>query len=171
MGRVPSAVGYQPTLATDMGSLLERITSTKRGSITSVQAICVPADDLGLASHFFYTSGCHHSSESSNAEFGIYPVVDPSESNSQILDPEIVGEEHHNVAREVQRILQTYNHCKISQLFLAWMSHQRKISLLLVELEKFKDFYLSLFPKQKFLLVLRVNLLNLVTQLQDLKVC
>lgn len=110
LGRIPSAVGYQPTLATDMGSLQERITSTKRGSITSVQAIYVPADDLtdpAPATSFTHLDATTVLSRQI-AELGIYPAVDPLDSNSQILDPEIVGEEHYNVAREVQRILQTY---------------------------------------------------------------
>ena len=110
LGRIPSAVGYQPTLATDMGSLQERITSTKRGSITSVQAIYVPADDLtdpAPATSFTHLDATTVLSRQS-AELGIYPAVDPLDSNSQILDPEIVGEEHYNTAREVQRILQTY---------------------------------------------------------------
>jgi len=110
LGRIPSAVGYQPTLATDMGSLQERITSTKRGSITSVQAIYVPADDLtdpAPATSFTHLDATTVLSRQI-AELGIYPAVDPLDSNSQILDPEIVGEEHYNIAREVQRILQTY---------------------------------------------------------------
>ena len=110
LGRIPSAVGYQPTLATDMGSLQERITSTKRGSITSVQAIYVPADDLtdpAPATSFTHLDATTVLSRQI-AELGIYPAVDPLDSNSQILDPEIVGEEHYTIAREVQRILQTY---------------------------------------------------------------
>jgi len=110
LGRIPSAVGYQPTLATDMGSLQERITSTKRGSITSVQAIYVPADDLtdpAPATSFTHLDATTVLSRQI-AELGIYPAVDPLDSNSQILDPEIVGEEHYETAREVQRILQTY---------------------------------------------------------------
>ena len=110
LGRIPSAVGYQPTLATDMGSLQERITSTKRGSITSVQAIYVPADDLtdpAPATSFTHLDATTVLSRQI-AELGIYPAVDPLDSNSQILDPDIVGEEHYNTAREVQRILQTY---------------------------------------------------------------
>ncbi len=110
LGRIPSAVGYQPTLATDMGSLQERITSTKRGSITSVQAIYVPADDLtdpAPATSFTHLDATTVLSRQI-AELGIYPAVDPLDSNSQILDPAIVGEEHYNIAREVQKILQTY---------------------------------------------------------------
>lgn len=110
LGRIPSAVGYQPTLATDMGNLQERITSTKRGSITSVQAIYVPADDLtdpAPATSFTHLDATTVLSRQI-AELGIYPAVDPLDSNSQILDPSVVGEEHYNIAREVQRILQTY---------------------------------------------------------------
>ena len=110
LGRIPSAVGYQPTLATDMGALQERITSTKRGSITSVQAIYVPADDLtdpAPATSFTHLDATTVLSRQI-AELGIYPAVDPLDSNSQILDPDIVGEEHYSIAREVQKILQTY---------------------------------------------------------------
>jgi F-type H+-transporting ATPase subunit beta len=110
LGRIPSAVGYQPTLATDMGSLQERITSTKHGSITSVQAIYVPADDLtdpAPATSFTHLDATTVLSRHI-AELGIYPAVDPLDSNSQMLNPEIVGDEHYNVAREVQKVLQTY---------------------------------------------------------------
>jgi F-type H+-transporting ATPase subunit beta len=110
LGRIPSAVGYQPTLATDMGTLQERITSTNKGSITSVQAIYVPADDLtdpAPATSFAHLDATTVLSRSI-AELGIYPAVDPLDSTSRSLDPRIVGEEHYQVAREVQRILQTY---------------------------------------------------------------
>ncbi len=110
LGRIPSAVGYQPTLATDMGKLQERITSTKHGSITSVQAIYVPADDLtdpAPATSFAHLDATTVLSRQI-AELGIYPAVDPLDSTSQVLDPMIVGEEHYNVARKVQQILQTY---------------------------------------------------------------
>lgn len=110
LGRIPSAVGYQSTLATDMGTLQERITSTKTGSITSVQAIYVPADDLtdpAPATSFTHLDATTVLSRQI-AELGIYPAVDPLDSSSQMLDPKIVGEEHYNVAREVQRVLQTY---------------------------------------------------------------
>jgi F-type H+/Na+-transporting ATPase subunit beta len=110
LGRIPSAVGYQPTLATDMGILQERITSTKKGSITSVQAIYVPADDLtdpAPATSFAHLDATTVLSRQI-AEIGIYPAVDPLDSTSRVLDPRIVGEEHYTVAREVQRILQTY---------------------------------------------------------------
>ena len=110
LGRIPSAVGYQPTLATDMGALQERITSTNKGSITSVQAIYVPADDLtdpAPATSFSHLDATTVLSRSI-AEKGIYPAVDPLDSTSRILDPQVVGEEHYRIAREVQRILQTY---------------------------------------------------------------
>ena len=110
LGRMPSAVGYQPTLATEMGALQERITSTKRGSITSVQAVYVPADDLtdpAPATTFAHLDATTVLSRSIASQ-GIYPAVDPLESTSRILSPEIVGEEHYAVAKEVQRILQRY---------------------------------------------------------------
>ena len=110
LGRMPSAVGYQPTLATEMGALQERITSTKNGSITSVQAIYVPADDLtdpAPATAFAHLDATTVLNRSIT-ELGIYPAVDPLESTSRILDPLIVGEEHYQVAREVQEILQKY---------------------------------------------------------------
>jgi len=110
LGRIPSAVGYQPTLATDMGALQERITSTKNGSITSVQAIYVPADDLtdpAPATSFAHLDATTVLSRQI-AELGIYPAVDPLDSTSRVLDPKVVGVEHYSVAREVQRVLQTY---------------------------------------------------------------
>ena len=110
LGRIPSAVGYQPTLATDMGDLQERITTTNKGSITSVQAIYVPADDLtdpAPATSFSHLDATTVLSRQI-AELGIYPAVDPLDSTSRILDPRVVGDEHYEVAREVQRVLQTY---------------------------------------------------------------
>jgi len=110
LGRIPSAVGYQPTLATDMGMLQERITSTKKGSITSVQAIYVPADDLtdpAPATSFAHLDATTVLSRQI-AELGIYPAVDPLDSTSRILDPRVVGEEHYAVARRVQQVLQQY---------------------------------------------------------------
>ena len=110
LGRIPSAVGYQPTLATDMGALQERITSTRKGSITSVQAIYVPADDLtdpAPATSFSHLDATTVLSRQI-AELGIYPAVDPLDSTSRILDPRVVGKEHYDVARSVQKILQTY---------------------------------------------------------------
>ena len=110
LGRMPSAVGYQPTLATEMGAMQERITSTKRGSITSVQAIYVPADDLTdpapatTFSHLDATTVL----DRAITELGIYPAVDPLASTSRIMDPLILGEEHYNVAGQVQEVLQAY---------------------------------------------------------------
>jgi F-type H+-transporting ATPase subunit beta len=111
LGRMPSAVGYQPTLATEMGALQERITSTRKGSITSVQAVYVPADDLtdpAPATTFAHLDATTVLSRSI-ASMGIYPAVDPLESTSRILAPDVVGEEHYAVAKSVQRILQRYN--------------------------------------------------------------
>ena len=110
LGRIPSAVGYQPTLATEMGALQERITSTKRGSITSVQAIYVPADDLtdpAPATTFAHLDATTVLSRKIS-EMGIYPAVDPLDSTSRLLDPQVVGEEHYSVARRVQAVLQRY---------------------------------------------------------------
>lgn len=110
LGRMPSAVGYQPTLATEMGALQERITSTKRGSITSVQAVYVPADDLtdpAPATTFAHLDATTVL-DRGIASLGIYPAVDPLESTSRILTPDVVGVEHYEVARETQRILQRY---------------------------------------------------------------
>lgn len=110
LGRIPSAVGYQPTLATDMGQMQERITTTKKGSITSVQAIYVPADDLtdpAPATTFAHLDATTVLSRQI-AELGIYPAVDPLDSSSRMLDPAIVGDEHYKVARNVQRVLQSY---------------------------------------------------------------
>ena len=114
LGRMPSAVGYQPTLGTEMGDLQERITSTKNGSVTSVQAVYVPADDLTdpapatAFAHLDATSVL----ERKIAELGIYPAVDPLASSSRILDPRVIGERHYNTARSVQKILQNYNELK-----------------------------------------------------------
>jgi F0F1-type ATP synthase beta subunit len=110
LGRIPSAVGYQPTLATDLGALQERITTTKKGSITSVQAVYVPADDLtdpAPATTFAHLDATTVLSRSLT-ELGIYPAVDPLESTSKMLNPNIVGEKHYQVARGVQKLLQDY---------------------------------------------------------------
>merc|ERR1719487_1320627 len=110
LGRIPSAVGYQPTLATDLGALQERITTTTKGSITSVQAIYVPADDLtdpALATTFAHLDAMTVLSRQI-AELGIYPAVDPLDSTSRMLDPAIVGQHHYNIARQVQKVLQDY---------------------------------------------------------------
>ncbi len=131
LGRMPSAVGYQPTLATEMGALQERITSTKSGSITSVQAVYVPADDLtdpAPATTFAHLDATTVLSRSI-VELGIYPAIDPLESNSRILDPQILGEEHYNVARDVQAILQRYKELQdiISILGMDELSENDKI--------------------------------------------
>lgn len=133
LGRIPSAVGYQPTLATDMGALQERITSTKDGSITSVQAVYVPADDLTDPAPA--TTFAHLDStivlNRSIAELGIYPAVDPLDSSSTVLTPEVVGEEHYNVAREVQRILQKYKELQdiIAILGMDELSEEDKLTV------------------------------------------
>jgi len=110
LGRIPSAVGYQPTLASEMGALQERITSTSRGSITSVQAVYVPADDFTdpAPANTFTHLDSTVSLNRSLAEIGIYPAVDPLESTSTVLDPLVVGEDHYKVARDVQGVLQKY---------------------------------------------------------------
>ena len=133
LGRIPSAVGYQPTLATDMGALQERITTTQKGSITSVQAIYVPADDLtdpAPATSFAHLDATTVLSRSI-AEKGIYPAVDPLDSTSRMLDPRIVGEEHYAVARRVQEILQRYKALQdiIAILGMDELSEEDKISV------------------------------------------
>ncbi|MDA1198189.1 MAG: F0F1 ATP synthase subunit beta [Proteobacteria bacterium] len=133
LGRIPSAVGYQPTLATDMGNLQERITSTHKGSITSVQAIYVPADDLtdpAPATSFAHLDATTVLSRQI-AELGIYPAVDPLDSTSRILDPRVVGEDHYRVAREVQRILQAYKSLQdiIAILGMDELSEQDKLTV------------------------------------------
>ena len=134
LGRIPSAVGYQPTLATDMGNLQERITTTDKGSITSVQAIYVPADDLtdpAPATSFAHLDATTVLSRQI-AELGIYPAVDPLDSTSRILDPRIVGEEHYSVAREVQKILQTYKSLQdiIAILGMDELSEEDKLTVM-----------------------------------------
>jgi F-type H+-transporting ATPase subunit beta len=133
LGRMPSAVGYQPTLATDVGELEERITSTKRGSITSFQAIYVPADDYtdpGIVTTFGHLDAVI-SLERSIAELGIYPAVDPLASYSRILDPQIVGEEHYQVARGVQKVLQRYKDLQdiIAILGMEELSDEDKVTV------------------------------------------
>lgn len=133
LGRMPSAVGYQPTLATEMGQLQERITSTKKGSITSVQAVYVPADDLtdpAPATTFAHLDAQTVLSRDISA-LGIYPAVDPLESNSRILDPAVVGEEHYRVARDVQEILQKYKELQdiIAILGMDELSEEDKITV------------------------------------------
>ena len=133
LGRIPSAVGYQPTLATDMGALQERITSTKAGSITSVQAIYVPADDLtdpAPATSFAHLDATTVLSRAIS-ELGIYPAVDPLDSNSRLMDPLIVGEEHYQVARDVQGILQRYKSLQdiIAILGMDELSEEDKVTV------------------------------------------
>ena len=133
LGRIPSAVGYQPTLATDMGALQERITTTNKGSITSVQAIYVPADDLtdpAPATSFAHLDATTTLSRSI-AEKGIYPAVDPLDSTSRMMDPRIVGEEHYGVARQVQQILQRYKALQdiIAILGMDELSEEDKLSV------------------------------------------
>ena len=131
LGRMPSAVGYQPTLASEMGALQERITSTTQGSITSVQAIYVPADDYtdpAPATTFAHLDATTNLSRAI-VEKGIYPAVDPLASTSRILDPNVIGEEHYNVARDVKQVLQRYKICRTSSPFSASTSCPRKTSL------------------------------------------
>ncbi|MGH7340735.1 MAG: F0F1 ATP synthase subunit beta, partial [Candidatus Rokuibacteriota bacterium] len=133
LGRMPSAVGYQPTLATEMGDLQERITSTKNGSITSLQAIFVPADDYtdpAPATTFGHLDSTVRL-ERSIVELGIYPAVDPLTSTSTVLDPRVVGEEHFNVAREVQRTLQRYKDLQdiIAILGMDELSEEDKVTV------------------------------------------
>jgi F-type H+-transporting ATPase subunit beta len=133
LGRIPSAVGYQPTLSTDMGELQERITSTKKGSITSIQAIYVPADDLtdpAPATAFSHLDATTVLSRAIS-ELGIYPAVDPLDSTSRILDPQVVGEEHYEVARDVQQVLQKYKDLQdiIAILGMDELSEEDKITV------------------------------------------
>jgi F-type H+-transporting ATPase subunit beta len=133
LGRMPSAVGYQPTLATEMGQLEERITSTSKGSITSFQAIYVPADDYtdpGVVATFGHLDAVI-SLERSLADQALYPAVDPLSSNSRILDPKVVGEEHYRVARDVQRVLQRYKDLQdvISILGIEELSEEDKLTV------------------------------------------
>ncbi len=128
LGRMPSAVGYQPTLGTDLGELQERITSTTKGSITSVQCVYVPADDLtdpAPATTFAHLDGTVVLSRQI-AELGIYPAVDPLDSTSRILDPNVLGEEHYFTARQVQQILQKYKDLQDIIAILAWTSLPKK---------------------------------------------
>lgn len=133
LGRMPSAVGYQPTLAVDLGELQERITSTDKGSITAVQCVYVPADDLtdpAPATTFAHLDGTVVLSRQI-AELGIYPAVDPLDSSSRILDPNVIGEEHYRVAREVQTILQKYKELQdiIAILGMEELSDEDKVTV------------------------------------------
>ena len=132
LGRMPSAVGYQPTLATEMGQLQERISSTNKGSVTSIQAVFVPADDYtdpAPATTFAHLDSTTNL-ERKLTEMGIYPAVDPLASTSRALEPSIVGQEHYDVAREVQSTLQNIESYKILLRFLVWMNYQMKINKL-----------------------------------------
>eukprot|EP00695_Tsukubamonas_globosa_P001946 TRINITY_DN301_c0_g1_i1.p3 TRINITY_DN301_c0_g1~~TRINITY_DN301_c0_g1_i1.p3 ORF type:complete len:244 (+),score=149.20 TRINITY_DN301_c0_g1_i1:307-1038(+) len=133
LGRIPSAVGYQPTLATDLGALQERITTTKKGSITSVQAVYVPADDLtdpAPATTFAHLDATTVLSRQI-AELGIYPAVDPLDSSSRMLEADIIGEEHYNVARGVQKVLQEYKNLQdiIAILGMDELSEEDKLTV------------------------------------------
>jgi F-type H+/Na+-transporting ATPase subunit beta len=133
LGRMPSAVGYQPTLQTEMGELQERITSTKKGSITSVQAIYVPADDYtdpAPATTFAHLDATTNLSRQIS-QLGIYPAVDPLASSSRILDPRVLGEEHYKVARDVKQILQTYKDLQdiIAILGIDELSEEQKVAV------------------------------------------
>ena len=148
LGRMPSAVGYQPTLANDIGALQERITSTKTGSITSVQAVYVPADDLtdpapaGTFAHLDATTVLSRQI----AELGIYPAVDPLDSTSRILDPLVIGEEHYNVARGVQAILQRYKELQdiIAILGMEELSEDDKLTVARArKIQKFLRWYIN----------------------------
>ena len=150
LGRIPSAFGYQPTLATDMGALQERITTTHKGSITSVQAIYVPADDLtdpAPATSFAHLDATTVLNRAIS-EKGIYPAVDPLDSTSRILDPQVVGEDHYRVAREVQRVLQTYKSLQdiIAILGMDELSEEDKLTVARArKIEKFlsQPFYVA----------------------------
>ena len=138
LGRMPSAVGYQPTLSSEMGAMQERITSTKTGSITSVQAVYVPADDLtdpAPATTFSHLDATTVLSRKI-AELGIYPAVDPLDSTSRILNPEILGEKHYNCAQRVKEILQRYKELQDIIAILVWMNCQKKIKLQFIEPEE-----------------------------------
>jgi len=162
---MPSAVGYQPNLQQEMGALQERITSTHKGSITSVQAVYVPADDLtdpAPATTFSHLDSTVTLSRGLS-EIGIYPAVDPLDSTSTILDPEIVGEDHYNVAREVQRILQRYKDLQdiISILGMEELSDEDKQTV--ARLVKFNDFCHSHFLLPNNLPVTQDNMSHLKT--------
>ena len=146
LGRMPSAVGYQPTLATEMGGLQERITSTKSGSITSVQAVYVPADDLtdpAPATTFAHLDATTVLSRKI-AELGIYPAVDPLDSTSRILNPEILGEEHYKCAEDVKEILQRYKELQDIIAILGMDELSEEDKLVVAELVRSSVSYLSL---------------------------
>ena len=148
LGRIPSAVGYQPTLSTEMGALQERITTTTQGAITSVQAIYVPADDLtdpAPAASFSHLDATTVLSRQI-AELGIYPAVDPLDSTSRILEPSIVGEEHYKVARDVQRVLQTYKSLQDIIAILGMDELSEEDRLIVSRARKIQRFSVSTFP-------------------------
>jgi F-type H+/Na+-transporting ATPase subunit beta len=148
LGRIPSAVGYQPTLATDLGALQERITSTTKGSITAVQCVYVPADDLtdpAPATTFAHLDGTVVLSRQI-AELGIYPAVDPLDSTSRILDPNVLGEEHYLVARGVQVLCRSTRTFRISSPFSVWTSSPRRTSSPWPGRGKFNGFFPSPLP-------------------------
>ena len=145
LGRIPSAVGYQPTLSTDMGGLQERITSTNKGSITSVQAIYVPADDLtdpAPASSFAHLDATTVLSRQI-AELGIYPAVDPLDSTSRVLDPRVIGDEHYSITRKVQEVLQQYKSLQDIIAILGMDELSEEDKLVVDRARKFRDSYLS----------------------------
>jgi len=168
LGRIPSAVGYQPTLATEMGQLQERITSTKKGSVTSIQAVYVPADDYtdpAPATTFAHLDATTNL-ERALTQQGIYPAVDPLASTSSALDPQVVGQEHYEVATEVQRTLQRYRELQdiISILgkFWVWMNCQMKRRRLLTVHVVFNSSCHNHFQLPKRLLVSMVNMYQLL---------
>jgi len=143
LGRMPSAVGYQPTLSTEMGMMQERITSTHHGSITSVQAIYVPADDLtdpAPATTFSHLDATTVLSRKIS-ELGIYPAVDPLDSTSRILDPEIIGEEHYNTAQRVKQILQRYKELQDIIAILGMDELSEEDKLLVTRARKIEQFF------------------------------
>lgn len=171
LGRMPSAVGYQPTLATEMGQLQERITSTKNGSVTSVQAIYVPADDLtdpAPATTFSHLDAKTVLDRKTSA-LGIYPAVDPLESSSTILDPQIIGKEHYEVARQVQQILQRFKELQdiIAILGVDELSEEDKI--IVARARRIVTFYLSRSSSLRCLTTSKVSLFQLVKLLDHLK--
>ena len=147
LGRMPSAVGYQPTLATEMGAMQERITSTKKGSITSVQAVYVPADDLtdpAPATTFAHLDATTVLSRKI-AELGIYPAVDPLDSSSRILTADILGDDHYNCAQRVKNCSSAIKNYRTLLQFLGWMNFQKKINLRYLEQDVYNGFYLNPF--------------------------
>lgn len=169
LGRMPSAVGYQPTLATEMGQLQERISSTNKGSVTSIQAVFVPADDYtdpAPATTFAHLDSTTNL-ERKLTEMGIYPAVDPLASTSRALEPSVVGQEHYDVAREVQSTLQkNIESYKILLRFLVWMNYQMKINKLWNEHVEFNSSYHKTSTLQNNLLDKKVHMYLLKQQLQ-----